>query len=132
MMELTFQPLPLQVSLFSRLDRMSLGVWEALELLDGMREYETALLGDEGTDPGTPFHLSQHLGFAVICSKHAYVQCHGCQIALLACVEQRIMCGFRDMSELVVVVTGYHRFNVRQYQTMSIIICVEIYIYIYI
>ena len=31
-----------------------MGVWDALELLNGLREYETALLGQPGLDPNMP------------------------------------------------------------------------------
>lgn len=40
---------------FSGLARARLGVWEALERLNSLREYEAALLSDdEGLDPDMP------------------------------------------------------------------------------
>ena len=40
-----------QAALSAPLRRASLGVWEALDLLGTLREYETALLEEEGLDP---------------------------------------------------------------------------------
>ena len=40
-----------QAALFGPLCRGELGVWDALGALDTLREYETALLGDDDCDP---------------------------------------------------------------------------------
>lgn len=42
------------------LRRATLGVWDALELLGTLREYETALLEEEGLDPTLALH--EHAG----------------------------------------------------------------------
>ena len=53
----TSAPLPpappawLQATAFSQLNKAAMGVWEALELLNTLREYESALLGN-GDDEG--------------------------------------------------------------------------------
>jgi hypothetical protein len=43
-----------QAQAFSALDKAALGVWEALELLNGLREYEAALLGAPDATPDMP------------------------------------------------------------------------------
>jgi hypothetical protein len=47
-----------QVALYSPLRRATLSVWGALDLLGTLREYETALLEEEGLDPTLP--LPEH------------------------------------------------------------------------
>lgn len=41
---------PLQATLYAGLSHARMGVWEALELLGSLREYETPLLEEPGTD----------------------------------------------------------------------------------
>ena len=43
-------PAPLQATLYAGLSHARMGVWEALELLGSLREYETPLLEEPGTD----------------------------------------------------------------------------------
>ncbi|KAK9811675.1 hypothetical protein WJX72_008154 [[Myrmecia] bisecta] len=45
-----------QAAQYSRLDKASMGIWEALELLGTLREYETALLDDEELDADMPLY----------------------------------------------------------------------------
>lgn len=49
-----------QAALSVPLRRATLGVWDALELLGTLREYETALLEEEGLDPTLALH--EHAG----------------------------------------------------------------------
>jgi inositol oxygenase len=53
---------------FSSLQHGEMDVWEALEMLNSLREYEAALLGDEGCDPEMP--LMEHaLQTAELCRR---------------------------------------------------------------
>jgi inositol oxygenase len=53
---------------FSSLQHGEMDVWEALEMLNTLREYEAALLGDEGCDPEMP--LMEHaLQTAELCRR---------------------------------------------------------------
>lgn len=53
---------------FSSLRHGEMDVWEALEMLNNLREYEAALLGDEGCDPEMP--LMEHaLQTAELCRR---------------------------------------------------------------
>lgn len=47
-----------QAAMYARLDRAEMGIWEALELLGTLREYETALLEEDGTNADLP--LPEH------------------------------------------------------------------------
>ncbi|BDA44886.1 probable inositol oxygenase 1 at C-terminar half [Coccomyxa sp. Obi] len=47
-----------QAARYAQLDRAEMGIWEALELLGNLREYETALMEEEGTDADMP--LTEH------------------------------------------------------------------------
>jgi len=47
-----------QAATFSTLNRATMGVWDALEMLNSLREYESALLGAEVGDPDMP--LMEH------------------------------------------------------------------------
>lgn len=44
--------------MYAKLEKRVMGVWEALAMLGTLREYETALLQEEGTDSDLP--LVQH------------------------------------------------------------------------
>ncbi len=44
-------PALLQAAVYAPLNRAEMDVWEALGALDSLREYETALLGDDDCDP---------------------------------------------------------------------------------
>ena len=63
---------PLQAARFSRLDRGCMTVWEALEMLGSLREYETALLAQPGTDPAMP--LLEHCFQTAEACRVAYPQ----------------------------------------------------------
>ena len=48
----------LQASMYARLEKREMGIWEAMAMLGTLREFETALLLEEGTDADLP--LPQH------------------------------------------------------------------------
>lgn len=56
--------------MYARLDRAEMGVWEALELLGTLREYETALLEEEGTDADLP--LPEHAAMTAEACRAAF------------------------------------------------------------
>lgn len=63
----------LQAAVYVPLNRAKLDVWEALGALDSLREYETALLGDDDCDPS--------LGL----KEHALQTAEACRWAAVTC-----------------------------------------------
>lgn len=59
-----------QAARYARLDRAEMGIWEALELLGGLREYETALMEEEGTDADMP--LPEHAAMTAEACRAAF------------------------------------------------------------
>ena len=47
-----------QAAMYAKLEKREMGVWEAMAMLGTLREFETALLQEEGTDADLP--LPQH------------------------------------------------------------------------
>ena len=60
----------MQAARYAQLDRAEMGIWEALELLGNLREYETALMEEEGTDADMP--LPEHAAMTAEACRAAF------------------------------------------------------------